>query len=226
MRPVYVCAIAAVCCVAALAGNFPMDVAPSHTTLPDVTVILDIKGPFSPAALGEMRQEAARIIGVSGIQLDWRMRAEVYGRDFRDLVVMTFRGSCTMDAPLDYDETGPYAFTRVADGVVQPFGEVDCDHVAASVRNALSGAEHARSDLLIGRALGRVVAHELVHMLTKSGEHARDGVQKSSLSSRQLIGDSLMLSAGDISRLRTRLQDRIRSPANPDTGRPEASESR
>jgi hypothetical protein len=55
--------------------------------------------------------------------------------------------------------------------------------------------------MLVGRALGRVVAHELVHMLTKSGQHAHEGVQKAALSGRQLISASLPLSAMDIDRL-------------------------
>jgi hypothetical protein len=63
------------------------------------------------------------------------------------------------------------------------------------------GGDYARADLLVGRALGRVVAHELVHMLTKSGQHAREGVQKAALSGRQLIAASLPLSAVDIDRL-------------------------
>jgi hypothetical protein len=54
---------------------------------------------------------------------------------------------------------------------------------------------------LLGRALGRVVAHELVHMLTKSKQHGRDGVEKAALSARQLIAESLPLSIFDIDRL-------------------------
>jgi hypothetical protein len=38
-------------------------------------------------------------------------------------------------------------------------------------------------------------------MLTKSGQHAPEGVQKASLSGRQLIAASLPLSAMDIDRL-------------------------
>ena len=54
----------------------------------------------------------------------------------------------------------------------------------------------------MGRALGRVVAHELVHMLTRSDDHAREGVQKAALSGRQLIAASLPLDAFDAGRLK------------------------
>ena len=65
----------------------------------------------------------------------------------------------------------------------------------------MSGSDLARGNLLIGRAMGRVVAHELVHMLTKSGQHGTEGVEKPALSGKQLIMGSLPLSAFDIAGL-------------------------
>jgi hypothetical protein len=149
-----------------------------------------------------MRREASQIILASGLHLGWRMRSEPSTDSFDDLVVMTFKGSCTFDpAPPIYDELGPLAITHTTNGEVQPFGEVNCDRVVNSVRSAMFGGDYAKADLLIGRALGRVVAHELVHMLTKSGQHAHEGVQKAALSGRQLISTSLPLSAMDVDRL-------------------------
>lgn len=176
--------------------------APIVVSPPDVTVILDIKGTYSPVAFREMRREAAQIIQASGVRLDWRMRSEATNATFNDLVVMTFQGACSFDpAPPLYDELGPLAVTRTSNGEVQPFGEVNCDRVVNSVRSAMFGGDYGRADLLVGRALGRVVAHELVHMLTKSGQHAHEGVQKAALSGRQLIAASLPLDAMDVDRL-------------------------
>jgi hypothetical protein len=167
-----------------------------------VTVILDVKGPYSEQAFTEMRREASQIILASGLHLNWRMRSEPFTDSFDDLVVMTFKGSCTFDpAPPIYDELGPLAITHTTNGEVQPFGEVNCDRVVNSVRSAMFGGDYAKADMLVGRALGRVVAHELVHMLTKSGQHAHEGVQKAALSGRQLIATSLPLSAMDVDRL-------------------------
>lgn len=207
MRPVYFCALF----IASLPGTMAagsMDVplsntAFSHAATPDVTVVLDIKGAFSPGALRQMQKEANDIIGTSGIELGWRLRDDVSGGTFNDLVVLTFKGACVLDpTPPLHDELGPYAFTRVSNGEVQPFGEVDCDRVVNSVKGAMFGDDYSKSDLLMGRALGRVVAHELVHMLTKSGRHAHEGVYKASLSGKQLISASLPLTALDIDRLR------------------------
>jgi len=196
MRPVYFCAFW-LASLALTSGAAPVVAAPA-----DVTVIVDVLGTYSQVSFSEMKREAAQIIHASGVRLEWRLRSESLNATFNDLVVMTFKGSCSFDpAPPLYDELGPLAVTRTANGEVQPFGEVNCDRVVNSVRAAMFGGDYARADLLVGRALGRVVAHELVHMLTKSGQHAPEGVQKASLSGRQLIAASLPLSAMDIDRL-------------------------
>ena len=208
MRPVAICT-----CLLLSAAPMIFGAPKSVTPASDVTVILDIKGPYSQTALKEMQAEANRIIGASGVHLDWLRREDVNQAVFNDLVVMTFKGSCTFDPPPPmYDELGAYAITRTANGEVQPFGEVDCDHVVHSVRNAMYGGDFARGEMLIGRALGRVVAHELVHMLTKSGVHGHEGVQKAALSGRQLIAQSLPLSAMDVERLRAERHGGSNSP--------------
>jgi hypothetical protein len=213
MRPVSICACL-FACLAVSCLPVSMAAAPKTLIIPsDVTVILDIKGPYSPIAIREMEKEATRIIKTSGIQLDWQRLESATHAVFNDLVVMTFKGSCTFDPPPPvYDELGPYALTRTANGEVQPFGEVDCDHVVRSVRAAMFGGDFNRAEMLIGRALGRVVAHELVHMLTKSGAHANDGVQKAALSGKQLIAHSLPLSAMDVERLRAERHGGSNSP--------------
>lgn len=168
----------------------------------DVTVIVNFTGSYSASAIKEMQREAGEIIKTSGIRLDWRSRSEAANATFNDLVVITFKGTCIFNPmPMVVDELGPYALTRTTGGEVQPFGEVDCDHVVSSLHNAMFGGDYGKADLLLGRALGRVVAHELVHMLTKSKQHGKEGVEKAALSARQLIADSLPLSAMDVDRL-------------------------
>ncbi len=176
-----------------------------------LTVILDIRGPFPRPSLKEMERESGLVLQSSGVQLDWRMLGEDNYASYSALVVMTFKGACKYEptAPVDNDyRLGPLAMTQSVGGEIQPFGEVNCDRVVNSVRNAMVGGDYAQADLLIGRALGRVVAHELVHMLTGSAEHGTEGVEKPSLSGRQLIAGELPLSAFDIDRVKQRFQYR------------------
>lgn len=175
------------------------DTRPSST----LTVVLDFRGAHSDRSVTAMERETEGILKSSGLHLDWRFAGEAAHETFDDLVVVQFKGACKVEPiPYVYDELGPLAFTYSADGTVQPFTQVSCDKVAATVRSAMWGGDFHRADLLFGRALGRVLAHELVHMLTASAQHGHEGVQKPALSGRELITGTLLLSPADIARLR------------------------
>ncbi len=150
-----------------------------------------------------MERETEGIFKTAGVNLDWRLASDASVESFEDLVVVRFKGACKVEpVPYVYDELGPMAFTYSSEGNVQPFTQVSCEKVAASVRSAMWGGDFQRADLLFGRALGRVVAHELVHMLTRSGRHGSEGVQRPALSGRELVSRSLALSPADVARLR------------------------
>ena len=192
-----------ICLIASLPA--PLGAGLLHVSPSVLTVVLDFKGPHSRASVKEMKRESGLILGASGILLDWRMMGEDSTESNNDLAVMTFKGACEYGVGArSYNETGPLAITRMTDGDILPFGEVDCDRVFGSARDAISASDgYVEGNLLIGRAMGRVVAHELVHMLTKSGRHGTKGVEKPALSSTQLITGRLPLSAFDIDRLKT-----------------------
>jgi hypothetical protein len=97
--------------------------------------------------------------------------------------------------------SGTLGYSYVLDGRVQPFGEINCDRVIRVVSSALSASDYLRSDQLFGRALGRVLAHEVVHMLSDSIDHARDGLACKELSAKQLLAPALRLQARDFARL-------------------------
>jgi hypothetical protein len=169
----------------------------------DVTVVIDFNGPHSDRSVEEMKREAAEIMKDSGLRLDWKARDAVGASSYPNLVLVRFKGRCVLEPePMLYDERGPFAFTYSTEGQVLPFTEVACDHVTASVQSAISGDDFLRLDYLMGRALGRVVAHELVHILTRSGGHAPGGVGQAALSGRELIGAPLKLSRGEVETLR------------------------
>jgi hypothetical protein len=172
----------------------------------DLTVVLDFKGPHTARSVTEMEQEAQRIVEDAGIHLDWHAASEASRLMFSDLVVVQFKGACIIDLGANLDDArlpiGPLAVTHEIDGRVQPFAEVACDTVAASVRSAVCCVDSATSDVLLGRALGRVLVHEIVHILTNSGDHGREGLEKPMLSGKELITQRVGLSRADLRRLR------------------------
>lgn len=168
-----------------------------------VTIAFDFQGKYSDRAVAEMKKEAAGILKDAGLKLDWKSlqqaRTEVHDR----LVVVRFKGKCILEPiPILYDERGPLAFTHSTDGAMLPFSEVACDTVTATMRTAMWGGQYQQADRLLGRALGRVVAHELVHILTKSKDHAHEGVFETALSGRDLLAQRLTLSREEVSWLR------------------------
>jgi hypothetical protein len=173
---------------------------------PPVTLVLQFDQAYSPESLAEMEREVVSIVGESGIKVDWRLLTDLQPTDsFASLVVVHFHGACNMEpASASIDERSYYGFTYISDGSVLPFSEVECDKISNSIRPAMSKQQWRERDSLLGRALGRVLAHELFHMLTKTQHHANEGVTKSSLSPAQLISDKLSMAPADLETLKRR----------------------
>ena len=169
-----------------------------------ITIVLDFQGPHSDDSIAEMKREFAGVMKDTAIPFDFRLLSEAVHHTFSDLLVVRFKGKCVLEpAPYLYDERGPMAFTYSTGGVVQPFSEIECGKLTSVIHGVMSGSDYAQADVLLGRALGRVLAHEVMHMLSKSGDHGRAGVTKKALSGSQLIAPALRLDPDDLERLRT-----------------------
>jgi len=200
MRYVAAC-LSMLCSFGALAGP---NAVPSS-----VTIVYRFAGPYSEKSVDEMKREMGSIMKGSGLQIDWRERGTLTdSASFNNLVVVEFRGKCVMEPiPILYDERGPLAFTHGTGDDILPFSEVACNRVRSSLGKTMWGGDFSRSDTLFGRALARVVAHELYHVLARTHSHADSGVAKRKLSGSQLVSDELRLNLSDLTRMRT--------PSNP-----------
>ena len=155
-----------------------------------LTLLLRFDGDHSDTSIAAMKREVRSLIGTP---IAFRSFDEMVGVDNPGpLVVVKFNGRCRMEpVPMLYDERGPLAFTHTTDGEVLPFSEVNCDRVTHSVRSALVAGEHARADELLGRALGRVIVHELYHIMENTGKHSKHGVTRTALTGGQLIAEKV-----------------------------------
>lgn len=173
----------------------------------EVTVLLQFDVPaHHPETMAALENEVKEQLKPTGLKVELKRREEVDPQaNFTDVVLVKFRGTCTMQhwAPL-MDERGPWAWTHAVDGEVLPFSEVACDQVRRAVKQAMWGGERGQANTLYGRALGRVVAHELFHILAKTKHHGKDGLAKTALTPRQLIDDNLVLDEHDVDRIRFR----------------------
>jgi hypothetical protein len=163
---------------------------------------MDFEMPPSELSYQAMQKEATSLLGPTGVKVYFRLKSEAVGENFDEVVLMSFQGKCGMDPmPVVFDERGPLAFARTVDGEVQPYGVVRCDRVQNTVKQAMWGRDFRQGDRLMGRALGRVLAHELFHMLAKTPGHGHTGVTKKALSGKALISDELPFSREDIEKL-------------------------
>jgi hypothetical protein len=173
----------------------------------EVTVLLQFDVPAQhPETMAALESEVKEQLKPTGIKVELKRRDEVDPQaNFTDVILVKFRGTCTMQhwAPL-IDERGPWAWTHTVDGEVLPFSEVACDQVRRAVKQAMWGGERKQANALYGRALGRVLAHELFHILAKTTHHGKDGLAKTALTPRQLIDDSMVLDEHDVDRIRFR----------------------
>jgi hypothetical protein len=158
-----------------------------------LTVLLQFEDKHSEQSIDAMKKELESL--VTDVDVNWRLLSEVRSDDvFHDLVVVKFKGACEMasTSPFLIDERGYYAFTYTSGGQVLPFSEVECDKVRTSIRPAMSpGDLHNRGEYLLGRALGRVLAHELHHVLARSMSHSKTGVNRRALTPGDLIADRI-----------------------------------
>jgi hypothetical protein len=172
---------------------------------PSLTVLLTIEGSADEAALKEMKHELRSIMRDAGKEVDVRFRHDASSDEiFEEVVLVKLKGKCKIDRIYPYmDERGPLAFTHAVNGDILPFAEVECDRLSRSVSQALFGNERKDAGRLLGRAMGRVVAHELYHILGKTHEHNEDGsLATEKISAKRLISDErLGFDIKDIQRL-------------------------
>jgi hypothetical protein len=156
-----------------------------------VTLIFQFEAAHSEPSLREMKREVQSLMRDSGVNLSWRRRDELSASDsYPSIVVVTFHGSCEMKAaapPLS-GEPVAQAYTHISNGELIPFADVECDRVRSSLQSAHIGSG-AGDDLLLGRALGRVLAHELHHIIDRTRAHTKHGISRKSLSPLDLIAD-------------------------------------
>jgi|SRR5579872_688311 len=189
-------------CAAALSLTFACASAQESHTPQTLAILYHFEQPYAGRALKETERELKTLIGDETVKLEWYDRGEFEGKStFSTIVVLNFHGVC--DPQSNSLFKGPMsswlARMHVIDGVVQPFGDVNCDLIRALMTNGPHNA--ALTDQEFGHGLARVLAHELYHFLTQSTEHASRGLEKPSFSRRDLVSESLRPDRQQLGRL-------------------------
>lgn len=182
--------------LAALAAGvfFSLQLVPAADS---VTIVLSAQQNASKLSIAVLEQELS---GISDLNLDLKLlRTEdlTTGIELDRPVQVRLMGRCNLaGAPEKASRRpGPYAWAHVSDGQVLPFIEVDCDRIRHALFSTMWGEDFQHRDFLLGRALARIIAHELHHVVHSEVHHSEEGLAQPRLTAASLIrGDARLYS--------------------------------
>jgi len=151
--------------------------------------------PIAPVASSEMKRELGHLLQPAAIHVEWQDPAfdrSAPENDYSALVRL--RGSCHPTEPsvrFEHAVNGPFtlAASAVSDGVVLPFGDIDCAALNSFLGPSLWREPAVIQEAVYARAIARLMAHELYHVIGQTHDHARSGVAEPSFTVTELLSD-------------------------------------
>jgi len=156
------------------------------------------------AVLDAIQEELANILGPLGLEFEWRSLALTQGNEVStELAVIHFKGRCDTAnlEPLD-GHPGPLGWTHMSDGEILPFSDIDCDGIRVFVQRELLGLPEPERPAAYGRAVARVLAHELYHIFARTTKHASWGIAKAAYSVQDLLAAKIQFEKKECDLLR------------------------
>lgn len=182
-----------------------------------VTVLVEFERPPSQAVFEAMRMEVDQIYEGTAVALEWRTyKVGETTPVMMRAVVVKMRGECTCNGLYGMEsihQVNALGFTHAVDGHLLPFAEVLCDKVRALTMYR-RGEEAREPAWMLGRALGRVLAHEMFHVLAETSDHAEEGVVRPNLTGRELTCHHLGLDRQSVKKLAVAISRRHLPPAS------------
>src|SRR3954447_3482449 len=186
----------------------------------DLTVALQTGIGLSASTVTVLRREVESLLSPSLIRVVWATSSGA--PESERLAVVRFKGSCTT-APVIGGRAVPDAEslgkTYVVNGSVLPIAEIQCDSVRRFIAADLGRTRSEERNEILGRALGRIVSHELYHILLRTTEHGREGIARPAQSSSELVTERLAFAHADQIRLKSVPEDASAETTFPDSGR-------
>jgi hypothetical protein len=151
------------------------------------------QGVYAPVVIQEMKREVESIMKHSGLTIGWHM-GEGHDVYHEPLAVVKLTGTCRMDSREGSPgNAGPLGWTHSANGILLPFSELACDNIRRAITSEMHAEVWPRGNALLGRAMGRVLAHELFHIVASTKDHTGSGISKSAFTPSELLSGRLEL---------------------------------
>jgi hypothetical protein len=188
-----------------LAGVFPGWSETRVAMFAPITLYTQFERAPPAGVLEALQDEVESIMEPIGIGFEWRDLGKTGGHEVSaELAVVTFKGRCDAAGLLTRSKfEGALGWTHVSDGQILPFTDVSCDRVREFVQTGLLTFRTEDREEKYGRALGRVLAHELYHIFANTMRHGSFGVAKESYNVQDLLADDFQFEAKETRMLQT-----------------------
>ncbi|HUA62509.1 MAG TPA: hypothetical protein VML19_27375 [Verrucomicrobiae bacterium] len=152
-----------------------------------------------------MEDELEAIMGPMGFRFEWRnLDLTKKTSPTAELAVITFKGRCDVTALNAHERfnAGALGWTHISDGQILPFADVDCNEIRGFLQRTLLRLPASQREEAFGRAMGRVLAHELYHIFADTTRHGSCGVAKESYTVDDLMSSTFRFEARESRELR------------------------
>ena len=169
---------------------------------PELSLFLDFDITPPSVFLRAMEKELAVILKPAELRLDWFKAQQKAPAGAWRTMTFSFHGDC---ATADSESSAPVekfalANTPVKEGVVQSHSRIDCNQFRDFLESYEAPQPNEASRL--GRAMARILAHELYHVLLQTREHSKTGIAKAVHTPATLLGRSLRFENGELDKIR------------------------
>ena len=159
-----------------------------------------------PAAVKTaLEDELDTIMGPLGLRFEWRdLHAKGMQAPTAELAVISFKGRCDVSG-LNMHEIygpGPLGWTHISDGQILPYADIDCAGLRGFLERSLLKLPVSQREEAFGRAIGRVLAHELYHIFADTTRHGSCGVAKEAYTVDDLMATNFRFEARESKALR------------------------
>jgi len=169
---------------------------PGSSQVGSIAIYTQFQHEPSKAVLSAIQVEASALMAPAGLRLQWKTLPST-GQDVSSAVaVVTFQGRCTAaDLPAQPEWGKRLGWSHVSDGEVLPFAGIDCDSILGFIDQRLIAVSPRERDQMLGRAIGRVLAHEFDHIFAETRDHKDRDMDQPEYSVQELTAPSLGSSA-------------------------------
>src|ERR1017187_6235372 len=143
--------------------------------------------------LSALQEEASALMAPAGLRLQWKTLPSTGSEVSSAVAVVTFQGHCTAaNLSIQTRWETRLGWSPVSDGEVLPFAGIDCDSILGFIQKRLLAVPPREREPVLGRAIGRVLAHEFDHIFAETSDHGARSMDQPENTVEELMAPSLV----------------------------------